>query len=368
MLGRWRPPTGIRQLVDDGALDVVVVGGGPTGIESVGALAELYSSNFSQDYPDVCMEQARLTLVEAGPTLFPMFRKDIQEYTTRILEKRGSRRAGRRGARGVIAPTRVGLGGYGEELRRAHAHVEHRPAGDTRWCARSGIGTWGAGYRHRGRPGPARCPATPTCTPSETWRRSVDSKRTGPTSFRGSGSVAGGSPVNRRATTVERALATATRARRTRATTTRAAMASDRARSRHGSDARGGGWRGTAPGSRLGAVHAGLLPAGPGPGTGGPALDDRGVDGTSAQTDASSSTRDERADAVEGQRLDRPAAPWSSTRLRGVRRACRRASQRDDHARASSLSASPRRRGAGERARQLNAGTRARPTPCVRCG
>src|SRR3954454_11653953 len=50
-------------LIDDGALNVVVVGGGPTGVETVGALAELYRSNFSKDYPEIPQEKARLTLV-----------------------------------------------------------------------------------------------------------------------------------------------------------------------------------------------------------------------------------------------------------------------------------------------------------------
>jgi NADH dehydrogenase len=114
VLGRWEAADRAPSLVDDGALNVVVVGGGPTGIESVGALAELYSSNLSEDYPDVRMEQARLTLVEAGPALFPMFRKDIQEYTTRILEKRGvDVRVGETVA--SISPTRVRLKS-GEEL------------------------------------------------------------------------------------------------------------------------------------------------------------------------------------------------------------------------------------------------------------
>ena len=120
VLGRWEAADRAPSLVDDGALNVVVVGGGPTGIESVGALAELYSSNLSEDYPDVRMEQARLTLVEAGPTLFPMFRKDIQEYTTRILEKRGvDVRVGETVA--SISPTRVRLKS-GEELS-AHTLV-----------------------------------------------------------------------------------------------------------------------------------------------------------------------------------------------------------------------------------------------------
>ena len=52
-----RRPTSDPALIEDGALNVVVVGGGATGIESVGALAELYRSIFSKDYPQIPQEQ-----------------------------------------------------------------------------------------------------------------------------------------------------------------------------------------------------------------------------------------------------------------------------------------------------------------------
>ena len=76
-------------LIDDGALNVVVVGGGPTGIETAGALAELYRSNFSEDYPAIPQDKARIVLVEAGPALLSMFVPSIRSYTRKALEKRG---------------------------------------------------------------------------------------------------------------------------------------------------------------------------------------------------------------------------------------------------------------------------------------
>jgi NADH dehydrogenase len=88
VLHRWEAADRAPGLVDDGALSVVVVGGGPTGVESVGAMAELYRGDFSKDYPGLSQEHARLTLVEAGPALFPMFKEDIRSYTHRQLEKR----------------------------------------------------------------------------------------------------------------------------------------------------------------------------------------------------------------------------------------------------------------------------------------
>ena len=79
VLERWEAADKDPALVDDGALNVVVVGGGPTGIESAGALAELYRHIFSKDYPAIPQEQARLILVEAGPELFSMFKPDIRD-------------------------------------------------------------------------------------------------------------------------------------------------------------------------------------------------------------------------------------------------------------------------------------------------
>ena len=89
ILERWESADRDPALVDDGALNVVVVGGGPTGIETIGALAELYRGDLVKDYPGLPKEKVRLTLVEAGPTLFAMFKPDIRKYTQRVLEKWG---------------------------------------------------------------------------------------------------------------------------------------------------------------------------------------------------------------------------------------------------------------------------------------
>src|SRR3954452_11284729 len=73
VLERWEAADRDPALVEDGALNIVVVGGGPTGVESVGALAELYRSDLDEDYPDLPAEAATITLVEAGPVLLSMF-------------------------------------------------------------------------------------------------------------------------------------------------------------------------------------------------------------------------------------------------------------------------------------------------------
>ena len=89
VLERWEAADRDPSLVDDGALNVVVVGGGPTGVETAGALAELYNGVFKKDYPDVAPGTAKVTLVEASPEIFSMFKPNIQEYAKEALTKRG---------------------------------------------------------------------------------------------------------------------------------------------------------------------------------------------------------------------------------------------------------------------------------------
>ncbi len=88
VLERWEAADKDSALVDDGALTVVVVGGGPTGVETAGALAELYRSNFVTDYPSLPQEKARVVLVEAGDEIFAMFKPNLREYAKEALEKR----------------------------------------------------------------------------------------------------------------------------------------------------------------------------------------------------------------------------------------------------------------------------------------
>jgi NADH:ubiquinone reductase (H+-translocating) len=89
VLKKWEAADKDDELATDGALHIVVVGGGPTGVEGAGALAELYSSNFVKDYPDLHSDHARITLVEASPKIFGMFRENLQEYAVGALEERG---------------------------------------------------------------------------------------------------------------------------------------------------------------------------------------------------------------------------------------------------------------------------------------
>ena len=80
ILERWEAADKDPSLIEDGALNVVIVGGGPTGVESAGAIAELYRALFVKDYPDIPQEKAEILLVEAGPEIFTMFKPSLRKY------------------------------------------------------------------------------------------------------------------------------------------------------------------------------------------------------------------------------------------------------------------------------------------------
>ena len=88
LLERWEAADKDPALIEDGALNVVVVGGGPTGVESAGAIAELYRAIFVKDYPDIPQDKARIVLVEAGPEIFAMFKTSVRAYAEKALGKR----------------------------------------------------------------------------------------------------------------------------------------------------------------------------------------------------------------------------------------------------------------------------------------
>jgi len=69
------------------SLRVVVVGGGPTGVEVAGAVAELQRS-LHREYPAIA-DYASITLVEAGPRLLSMFKEGSSNHAKQELEKLG---------------------------------------------------------------------------------------------------------------------------------------------------------------------------------------------------------------------------------------------------------------------------------------
>jgi NADH:ubiquinone reductase (H+-translocating) len=76
-------------LVEDGVLNFVVVGGGATGVEVSGAVAELIERVLADDYHDLDVHRARVILLEQSDALLTPFVPKLREYTRTALEKRG---------------------------------------------------------------------------------------------------------------------------------------------------------------------------------------------------------------------------------------------------------------------------------------
>jgi NADH dehydrogenase len=73
----------------DALLTFVVIGGGPTGVEMAGAIAELARKSVSRDFRSITPRCSRVILVEAGLALLPAFPKSLQQETLRSLEQLG---------------------------------------------------------------------------------------------------------------------------------------------------------------------------------------------------------------------------------------------------------------------------------------
>ena len=70
-------------------LNFVVVGGGPTGVEMAGAIAELAKQALSHDFRRIDPRDANIILAEGGPKLLAAFPDDLSDYTQKSLETMG---------------------------------------------------------------------------------------------------------------------------------------------------------------------------------------------------------------------------------------------------------------------------------------
>lgn len=70
-------------------MNIVVVGGGPTGVELSGSLAELKTNILPKDYPDMDFSKLNIYLVEAGPATLGMMSKAAQKKSEEYLESMG---------------------------------------------------------------------------------------------------------------------------------------------------------------------------------------------------------------------------------------------------------------------------------------
>ena len=73
---------------DDTKLSISVIGGGPTGVEMAGAIAELIRAPLKSDQANAAAH-IQVSLIEAGPRLLPPFAPSLSARTKKDLEKLG---------------------------------------------------------------------------------------------------------------------------------------------------------------------------------------------------------------------------------------------------------------------------------------
>jgi NADH:ubiquinone reductase (H+-translocating) len=71
-------------------LNFVVVGGGATGVELTGAIAELAKRALASDFRAIDPRSARIVLVEAGPRVLRQLDESLSSYAQRALEQLGA--------------------------------------------------------------------------------------------------------------------------------------------------------------------------------------------------------------------------------------------------------------------------------------
>ncbi|HXQ73439.1 MAG TPA: NAD(P)/FAD-dependent oxidoreductase [Pyrinomonadaceae bacterium] len=107
-------------IIKDGGLTFVVAGAGPTGVETAGALSDLFYNLLPQDYHQLATEKARIIVVEMGQEVLATFQANLRAYARKDLEERRVElRLGE--AVAEVGPTSVKLKS-GEEIK-AHTLV-----------------------------------------------------------------------------------------------------------------------------------------------------------------------------------------------------------------------------------------------------
>ena len=125
-------------------LTFVIVGGGATGVEMAGAIAEIARLTLARDFRRIDPRSARIVLIEAGPRILPTLPAKLSDYAARALTRMGVE---------VRTATRVtGVRPRGVDARTGPDRRRHGDLGGRR------------ARRHRPRTGSAPRPIAPAAS------------------------------------------------------------------------------------------------------------------------------------------------------------------------------------------------------------
>src|SRR5689334_19351811 len=72
-----------------GAMTFVIIGGGPTGVEMAGAIAEIARYTLAKDFRRIDPSQARIILIEGAPSVLAAYPEDLQQSAAKQLRDLG---------------------------------------------------------------------------------------------------------------------------------------------------------------------------------------------------------------------------------------------------------------------------------------
>ncbi len=76
-------------LIDQGALNFVIVGAGATGTELAGSMADMINETMPEEYRDLAVDRASVQLVDLGHVVLNGFSDRAHKYASKVLEERG---------------------------------------------------------------------------------------------------------------------------------------------------------------------------------------------------------------------------------------------------------------------------------------
>ena len=89
VIERFEEVSLIRDEVPESKLTFVVIGGGPTGVELAGSIAELATFVLSRDFRAIEPDRTRVILIEGGPRILASFDPELSEKATKALAAMG---------------------------------------------------------------------------------------------------------------------------------------------------------------------------------------------------------------------------------------------------------------------------------------
>jgi NADH dehydrogenase len=89
VLQLYRDTNEDTNLIDQGSLTFVVIGGGATGVEAAGALGELAHDVMPHVYENPALAHGRVVLVDLGHAVLAPFSDEAHEYAAKQLRRRG---------------------------------------------------------------------------------------------------------------------------------------------------------------------------------------------------------------------------------------------------------------------------------------